>query len=145
MSVEQENLETFKRLEASFPHPGWEDEFRRTHAPDVTVNQPGRAEPITNVEDHIADVTGFGSVFPDLVIDLPHRVLFASGDSTCSITRFHGTMTNAMPLPEEGEAPATGKRFEADLCTVAIWRDGVIVEENLFYDLAGMMQQVGLA
>jgi hypothetical protein len=29
-------------------------------------------------------------------------------------------------------------------CTVARWHYGQIVEENLFYDLVGLMQQVGI-
>ena len=32
---------------------------------------------------------------------------------------------------------ATGKTFELDFCTVARWKDGEIVEENLFYDQVG--------
>jgi ketosteroid isomerase-like protein len=40
--------------------------------------------------------------------------------------------------------PATNKTFKVDFCTVAHWKDGRIVEENLFYDLVGMMRQLGL-
>ncbi|MDP9306083.1 MAG: ester cyclase [Thermoproteota archaeon] len=36
------------------------------------------------------------------------------------------------------------KKFKIDLCTVARWKDGRIIEENLFYDLVGMMRQLGL-
>jgi ketosteroid isomerase-like protein len=39
---------------------------------------------------------------------------------------------------------ATGKSFKLDFCTVAHWKDGKITEENLFYDLVGMMKQLGL-
>jgi hypothetical protein len=31
-----------------------------------------------------------------------------------------------------------------DFCTVARWDNGQIVEENLFYDLMGMMKQLGI-
>jgi hypothetical protein len=40
--------------------------------------------------------------------------------------------------------PPTGKSFEVDFCTVAGWENGEIVEENLFYDVVGMMGQPGL-
>jgi ketosteroid isomerase-like protein len=43
-----------------------------------------------------------------------------------------------------GTIAPTGKKFEVDLCTVARWESGQIVEENLFYDLVGMMQQLGI-
>jgi ketosteroid isomerase-like protein len=39
---------------------------------------------------------------------------------------------------------ATNKTFKVDFCTIAHWKDGRIVEENLFYDLVGMMKQLGL-
>lgn len=35
------------------------------------------------------------------------------------------------------------KSFEVDLCTVARWHHGQIVEENLFYDVVGLMAQLG--
>jgi SnoaL-like polyketide cyclase len=36
---------------------------------------------------------------------------------------------------------ATGKTFELEFCTVARWKDGEIVEENLFYDQVGFLRQ----
>jgi len=30
-----------------------------------------------------------------------------------------------------------------EFCTVAHWKDGEIVEERLFYELVGLMKQVG--
>ena len=82
--------------------------------------------------------------FPDnRVENRPYKAFFASGDWTCSIARFHGTMKGPMVLGDKTIAP-NGKRFEVDFCTVARWHDGQIVEENLFYDVVGMMGQLGL-
>ena len=53
-------------------------------------------------------------------------------------------MTGPMVLADGTEIPPTGKSFEVDFCTVARWDNGQIVEENLFYDLMGMMSQLGL-
>lgn len=36
------------------------------------------------------------------------------------------------------------KKFRLEFCTVAQWMNGEIVEERLFYDLVGMMRQLGL-
>ena len=68
----------------------------------------------------------------------------ASGDWTCSIARFTGTMTGPMVLADGTEIPPTGKSFEVDFCTVARWDNGQIAEENLFCDLMGVMSQLGL-
>jgi ketosteroid isomerase-like protein len=38
----------------------------------------------------------------------------------------------------------TGKTFELEFCTVARWKDGEIVEENLFYDQVGFLRQIGV-
>lgn len=62
---------------------------------------------------------------------------------TCSIARFTGTMKGPMVLADK-TIPPTGKSFEVDFCTVARWHDGQIVEENLFYDVVGMMKQIGV-
>ena len=84
--------------------------------------------------------------FPDNKVGKrPYKTLFASGDWTGSIARFTGTMTSPMVRADGTEIPPTGKSFEVDFCTVAAWDDGEIVEENLFYDLVGMMSQLGLS
>ena len=49
-----------------------------------------------------------------------------------------------MKGPNGREIPATNKTFELNFCTVAHWKDGKIVEENLFYDQVGLMRQIGV-
>ena len=41
-----------------------------------------------------------------------HRVFFASGDWTCSIARFTGTMTGPMKGPDGKDIPPTAKSFD---------------------------------
>jgi len=74
----------------------------------------------------------------------PYKVLFGQGDWTCSIARFTGTMKGPMTGSDGKQMPPTNKSFEVDFCTVAHWQNGQIVEENLFYDLVGLMRQIGL-
>ena len=45
---------------------------------------------------------------------------------------------------QASEIPPTGKSFDVDFYTVALWNDGQITEENLMYDLVTFMQQLGL-
>ena len=72
-------------------------------------------------------------------------MFFASDDWTCSIAHFAGHMKGPMAMPDGSSIPPTGKAFEVDFCTVALWNDGQIVEENLMYDLVTFMQQIGLS
>ncbi len=46
--------------------------------------------------------------------------------------------------PDGKMIPPTNKKFHIEFCTVATWKDGQIVEEKLFYDLLGMLRQIGV-
>ena len=115
------------------------------HKPDVVVYWPGGNPPTRGMKDHDAEAEAFFKTFPDQKLDNhPYKVLFASGDLTCSIARFRGTMTGPMKGSDGKEIPPTGKSFDVEFCTVARWENGLVAEERLFYDLVGFMKQIGL-
>ena len=58
---------------------------------------------------------------------------------------FHRPHEGADGDADGSSIPPTGKAFEVDFCTVALWNDGQIVEENLMYDLVTFMKQIGLS
>jgi hypothetical protein len=71
--------------------------------------------------------------------------MIAQGDWTCTIAEFTGTMKGPMKMPDGASIPPTNKTFKVDFCTVAHWNEnGEIMEENLFYDLMGMLKQIGV-
>jgi hypothetical protein len=46
-------------------------------------------------------------------------------------------------MPDGTVIEPTGKSFHIDFCTVAHWNEhGQILEENLFYDLMGMLKRM---
>jgi len=53
-------------------------------------------------------------------------------------------MKGPVPGSNGTEISPSGKSFEVDFCTVARWKDGEIVEENLFYDVVRLMSQIGV-
>jgi ketosteroid isomerase-like protein len=119
--------------------------FAKRHKENVVVRWPGQP-PTNGIHDHSAEAIQFFKTFPDQHLDnRPYKVLIASGDWTCSIARFTGTMKGPMAGPDGKQIPPTGKSFEVDFCTVARWDNGQIVEENLFYDLVTFMKQIGLS
>ncbi len=144
MGNEQRNLELMQTLDDSWNAQDW-DTFDKRHRHDVTVRWPAQP-PTHGRHDHLAESMRLFKTFPDnRVHNRPYRVLFASGDWTCSIARFTGTMKGPMAGPKGVDIPPTGKSFEVDFCTVAHWGDdGQIIEENLFYDVVGMMQQLSI-
>jgi hypothetical protein len=97
----------------------------------VIVRWPGKTEPTVGIEDHTAESIEFWKTFPDQHLDnRPYKVFYASGEWTCSIARFTGTMTGPMTGPHGSEIPPTGKSFEVDFYTVALGEDGQIVERT---------------
>ena len=144
-SAEARNMELMQTLDDAWNSQDLET-FARRHRDDVVVRWPGQP-PTHGIEAHRQEAVDFFRTFPDQHLDnRPYKTFFASGDWTCSIARFTGTMKGPMKGPDGKEIPPTGKSFEVDFCTVAHWDDqGQIIEENLFYDLVGFMKQVGLS
>jgi ketosteroid isomerase-like protein len=143
-STEQRNMELMQTLDDA-----WNDQdvetFRARHKADVIVRWPGTTTPTVGIEDHTRESIEFWKTFPNQHLDnRPYRIFFASGDYTCSVARFTGTMTGPMKAADGTVIPPTGKSFEIDFYTVAQWEDGQIVEENLMYDLVTFMRQIGL-
>jgi len=142
MSSEKTNMELMQTLDDSWNNQDW-DTFEKRHKTDTVVRWPAQP-PTHGVHNHRAESEQMFKTFPDnRVENRPYKVFFANGDWTCSIARFHGTMKGPMVMGDK-TIPPNGKRFEVDFCTVARWREGQIVEENLFYDVVGMMTQLGL-
>jgi ketosteroid isomerase-like protein len=120
MSVEERNMELMQTLDDAWNAQDVEV-FRQRHKPDVVVRWPGKP-PTQGIEDHVQESIEFWQTFPDQHLDnRPYRVFFASGDWTCSIAHFTGTMTGPMKGPDGVEIAPTGKSFEVDFCTVALW------------------------
>jgi ketosteroid isomerase-like protein len=136
-------MELMQTLDDAWNNQDW-DTFEQRHKHDTVVRWPAQP-PTHGVRDHRAESAQMFETFPDnRVENRPYKTFFASGNWTCSTARFHGTMKGELVLADGTRISPTGKSFEVDFCTVARWRDGQIVEENLFYDVVGMMSQLGI-
>jgi ketosteroid isomerase-like protein len=145
MTTEERNTELMQTLDDAWNAEDLEI-FRARHKPDVVVRWPGQAEPTLGIEDHTIESKWFWDAFPDQHLDnRPYRIFISSGNYTCSVARFTGTMTGPLKSRNGPEIPPTGKSFDVDFYTVALWDDGQIVEENLMYDLVTFLRQIGLS
>jgi ketosteroid isomerase-like protein len=144
MTREARNMELMQTLDDAWNAQNW-DTFDKRHKPDVVVRWPAKP-PTHGIRDHRAESIDLFNTFPDNHVgNRPYKVFFASGEWTCSVARFTGTMKGPMTGPGGKEIQPTGKSFEVDFVTIARWGDdGQIIEENLFYDMVGMMNQLGL-
>ena len=92
-TTEQRNAELMQTLDDAWNAQDVEV-FRARHKPEVIVRWPGQPEPTRGIEDHTTESEWFWEAFPDQHLDnRPYRIFFASGDYTCSVARFTGTMT----------------------------------------------------
>lgn len=136
------NLLTFDILDFEvFSNQDWV-RLHESHSHDVVVNWPD-GHHTNGIERHIEDLKAMFVYAPDTQIKV-HPVKFGSEDFTCVIGLMTGTFTKPMPIGEGRFIPPTGKPFSLPMCTVCHWKDGVMIEEWLFWDNATYMKQIGV-
>lgn len=137
------NLDRMKTLDDAWNAQDW-DMFRKRHSADTEVFWPGQPQPTHGRQAHQAESEAFFKSIENHLDNNPYKVMFASGDWTCTIARWTGRMIGPMRGLDGNVHPATDKPFELEFCTVARWKDGEIVEEKLFYDQVGFLRQIGV-
>lgn len=142
MGVE-ENLQLMQTLDDAWNAKDW-DTFKKRHAEDVAVYWPGQPDPTRGRHAHHREAMEFFQAFDNRLDNRPYKTLFGYGDYTCSVARWTGTNIGPFMGPDGRMIPATNKKFELEFCTVAHWKNGEIVEEKLFYDLVGLLKQLGI-
>jgi hypothetical protein len=138
------NLQNMKRLDDSWNGQDLKT-FRKYHAKDCIVRWPNQP-PTRGIDAHEQEAIAFFKTFPDQhLINDPYKIMLGDAEWTCTVADYTGTMKGPMTMPVGNVIQPTGKSFRVDFCTVARWNEqGEIVEENLFYDLMGMMKQIGI-
>ncbi|HXY61514.1 MAG TPA: ester cyclase [Nitrospirota bacterium] len=136
------NIKTFDELDfVVFSNQEW-TRLHESHSKDVKVNWPD-GHYTTGIERHIEDLKALFVYAPDTNIKV-HPVKFGSGEWTSVIGVMTGTFTKPMPIGDGKFIQPTGKKFSLTMCTVGHWKDGVMIEEWLFWDNATYMKQIGL-
>jgi hypothetical protein len=136
------NLVTFDTLDYTvFTNQQW-TRLHESHSIDIKVNWPD-GHFTTGIQRHIADLKAMFVYAPNTSIK-QHPVRFGSNNMTCVIGVMTGTFTAPMPIGNGKFLQPTGKSFKLPMCTVGIWKDGVMIEENLFWDNQSYMSQIGL-
>ena len=138
----KKNLETFDELDfVVFSNQEW-TRLHESHSKDVKVNWPD-GHSTYGIEKHIEDLKALFVYAPDTNIKV-HPVKFGSDEWTSVIGVMTGTFTKPMPIGNGKFIQPTGKKFSINMCTVGHWKDGVMIEEWLFWDGATYMKQMGI-
>jgi steroid delta-isomerase-like uncharacterized protein len=77
--------------------------------------------------------------------DVTHKVtsFVEQGDAFADEWTFAGTHTGPLTLPDGRQLPPTGKHVEVKGMELVRMRDGKIVVDNLYYDTAAILAQLG--
>ena len=108
------------------------------------VHWPGQPDPTLGRDAHQAESEAFFTSIENHLDNNPYKVMFASDHWTCTIAKWTGKMIGPWQGLDGKVHSATGKTFTLEFCTGARWRNGEIVEENLFYDQVGFLRQIGV-
>ncbi len=133
-----------KTLDDAWNSQDWET-FKKRHAENVAVYWPGQPEPTRGREDHFNESVEFFKTFDNKLVNNPYKILFGQGNYTCSVADWTVTMIGPMKMPNGKIIQPTHKTAKLEFCTVATWKGKEIIEERLFYDITGMMKQLGLS
>jgi hypothetical protein len=138
------NLETFDTLDyIVFSNQEWV-RMHESHADDIVVFWPD-GHHTNGLQKHIEDLKALFVYAPDTRIK-QHPIRFgdAKGEWTCVTGVFEGTFTKPMPIGDGKFIEPTGKAFKMPMCTVGHWKNGMMIEESLFWDNKTYMDQIGL-
>lgn len=138
-----QHLKTFDELDYDvFSNEKW-NRLHESHAPNILVHWPD-GHTTTGIERHITDLKAMFVYAPDTEIK-QHPLKLGQGNLTAVGGVMTGTFTKPMPTGDGKFIQPTGKKFKLPMATIGVWKDGVMVEEYLYWDNQSYMQQLGLA
>jgi hypothetical protein len=136
------HLKTFDTLDYEvFSNQQWH-RFKESHAQNIKVFWPD-GHVTEGLDVHLEDMKKLFVHAPDTRIK-EHPIKFGSGNYTLVTGVFEGTFTKPMPIGNGKFIQPTGKAFKMPMATVGIWKDGVMIEEHLFWDNQTYAKQIGL-
>lgn len=82
------------------------------------------------------------TAFPDAKGEVTNQI--SDGDQVLTEVTFHGTHTGPLAGPNGMTVPATNKKADMRIAFVSWFKGGKIQRERSYFDLAGLMQQLGV-
>jgi len=116
--------------------------FAACYAADARVTDPQFDAPLEGGEAIARDVADWFNAFPDIAARQVRTVV--EGEAYAIEWAMEGTHGGSLVTPE-GHVPATGRPVRMTIVTIGrLGTDGRIAEERRSYDLAGILNQLGL-
>ncbi|QDG67954.1 ester cyclase [Pseudarthrobacter sp. NIBRBAC000502772] len=116
--------------------------FAAAYAADAVVHDPSYPQPLKGRDAIEQDVVDLLRAFPD--VSLTVGPVLQDGETFAAEYTLRGTHQGPLALPG-GEIPATGKSFINNAAVFSKFNtDGEVTEESRYYDVAGLMAQLGV-
>lgn len=132
IAVAREDLDAF--------NAGDWDRMRAVMTPDSVYVEPGTQRRIEGQDAIIEANEGWKNAFPDAQGTITDA--FACGDRVALQITWEGTQTGALEVPG-GEIPPSGRKISVQACEVFRIEDGKIAEGCHYFDMLGMLEQIG--
>lgn len=137
----KENLKVHREMDIAW-NTGNLKKFWAAHMKDVIVNASHLPAPTKGLDAHRKDVTGLIAAFPDMKVTT--TTLFGQGEWVAAEGVLEGTHKGPLAGPGRQMIPATNKRVRLPFCELTRMENGKIAEERVYFDLVGMLTQLGL-
>jgi hypothetical protein len=116
--------------------------FNNGHSGDIIVHRRGRPH-MKEIVSHKKKGEYFLNALPDNYIRTnQYKIFFGQGECPRFILEFTGSHKGPMMNTEGKMMQSTNMSFNLDFCTEADSKDDKILEEDLFYDLIGVIRQM---
>jgi steroid delta-isomerase-like uncharacterized protein len=136
----QDNAATARALNDAFNARDWRAAVALT-APKVELVNLATGQTFTGPAGVEEFLGGWASAFPDSKVETTDVVADEHGAAMEFVGR--GTHTGPLQSPT-GPIPPTGRSVVVYFCQTLVMRQGKISRARLYFDLAGMLQQLGL-
>ena len=117
------------------------DRFRASLADDFVYEEPGTQRKVEGADAAVELNQGWKAAFPDAKGTVTDA--FACGDRVAVQITWEGTQSGPLGLPGGAEVPASNKKVTVQACQVARVADGKIAEACHYFDVLGMLEQMG--
>ncbi|HEY1357905.1 MAG TPA: ester cyclase [Thermoleophilaceae bacterium] len=136
-----DDLIALARQEVEAFNAGDWDGLRATMTDDSVYVEPGTQRRVEGTDAVLEVNQGWKAAFPDASGTVTDA--FACGDRVAIQVTWTGTQSGPLGLPGGGEVPATGRQVNIQACQVMRVADGKIAETCHFFDVLGMLEQLG--
>ena len=140
MMSAQENAATIRAFNEAYNARDWDAAIALT-APDVEWVSVATGETFHGPDGVRQFLDGWATAFPDSTVE----TTFVVADEQGGAIEFRGQGTQSGPLRgPAGEIPPTGKAINVLFAEALEFKQGEIARARLYFDLAGMLGQLGL-